>query len=162
MQEHVLRGGAAAGFGPLQAGESIGSLLFAMHVQLERAGALVAAGDSHTALVVDGTLHSWGHGGLGRLGHRGSADKQVPRAIRALAHKTVIQITAGNLHTAAVTDNGELFTFGFGGNGRSEQFSESLRHCVTVSLHHRLAVSLNHCVTAPPSRCITASLAVTR
>ena len=142
VQEHVLRGGAAAGFGPLQAGESIGSLLFAMHVQLERAGALVAAGDSHTALVVDGKIFSCGHGGLGRLGHRGSADKMVPRAIRALAHKTVIQVTAGNLHTAAVTNEGELFTFGFGGNGRSVQFTESLRRCVTLSLRRCITVWL--------------------
>jgi len=54
----------------------------------------------------------------GRLGHGGDQSERVPRLVEALVVKKVVGATAGASHTAAWTEEGELFTFGYGGGGR--------------------------------------------
>jgi len=54
-----------------------------------------------------------------QLGHgQGHQSVLVPRLIEALAGKNVIGVSAGELHTAVWTKEGELFTFGHGFDGR--------------------------------------------
>ena len=52
------------------------------------------------------------------LGHGGEGTELVPRMIQTLAGKEVIGAAAGGNHTAAWTEEGELFTFGAGHSGR--------------------------------------------
>ena len=52
------------------------------------------------------------------LGHGGEGTELVPRMIQALAGKMVIGVAAGGDHTAVWTDEGQLFTFGYGDDGR--------------------------------------------
>jgi alpha-tubulin suppressor-like RCC1 family protein len=61
----------------------------------------------------EGELFTFGHGGLGQLGHGGTQTEPVPRLVEALAGKKVSGAAIGEYHTAVWTDVGELFTFGF-------------------------------------------------
>jgi len=85
------------------------------------AGKLVigaAAGASHTAVSTEaGELFTFGYESNGQLGHGGTQHESVPRLVEALAGKLVIGAAAGQYHTAAWTEEGELFTFGNGGSG---------------------------------------------
>jgi alpha-tubulin suppressor-like RCC1 family protein len=57
---------------------------------------------------------------FGRLGHGdwGEDTAVLTRAQGALLGKRVVGVWAGDYHTAAITDAGELFTWGFGDHGR--------------------------------------------
>ena len=45
------------------------------------------------------------------LGHGDNGWKYVPRIIQSLAGQVVVQVTCGSYHTAAVTGNGDLYTW---------------------------------------------------
>ena len=76
----------------------------------------MSAGDRHTAAVTDeGALYTWGNGEGGRLGHGDEDPKLVPvRVAGALGGKCVVAASAGDSHTADVTEEGELYTWGIG------------------------------------------------
>ena len=47
----------------------------------------------------------------GRLGHGDNGWKYVPRITQSLAGQVVSMVTCGSYHTAAVTGNGDLYTW---------------------------------------------------
>ena len=58
-------------------------------------------------------------GDYGKLGHAGVATEKYPRLITGiLSGKVVKCISAGFRHSAAVTESGELYTWGEGESGR--------------------------------------------
>jgi RCC1 and BTB domain-containing protein len=72
----------------------------------------IACGSGHTVvLTTDGEVYTWGRGDDGRLGHGDNGWKYVPRITQSLAGQVVCQVTCGSYHTAAVTGNGELYTW---------------------------------------------------
>jgi len=102
---------------------------------------MVAAGFHHNvALKSAGEVFTWGEGGRGQLGHADinldfmdaddyiDADSEdgvdlgcdAPRLIvsEALYGSTAVQVAAGGTHTAIVTREGELWTFGTGDGGQ--------------------------------------------
>lgn len=73
----------------------------------------IACGSGHTVvLTTDGEVYTWGRGDDGRLGHGDNGWKYVPRITQSLAGQVVVQVTCGSYHTAAVTGNGDLYTWG--------------------------------------------------
>jgi alpha-tubulin suppressor-like RCC1 family protein len=94
---------------------------------------LAAAGQWHTLLVLSsGQVVAFGCGGHGRLGVGGKPhhpasplrehayrDHAEPVAIEALRGKTVVAISAGSRHSAAVTDDGAVWVWGSQANGRT-------------------------------------------
>ena len=79
----------------------------------------VVCGDYHTvALDSDGKLFSWGSNTAGRTGHGEEEGYQlVPRPVRGLGNVQLSWVTTGSAHTAAITETGSLYTWGFGKNG---------------------------------------------
>jgi alpha-tubulin suppressor-like RCC1 family protein len=78
----------------------------------------VSAGLAHTCAVKqDGRLFCWGFGADGRLGND---DTEVSRAPvqEATAATDWEQVSTGSAHTCAVKQNGELFCWGSGADGR--------------------------------------------
>jgi RCC1 and BTB domain-containing protein len=79
----------------------------------------IACGSGHTVvLTTDGEVFTWGRGDDGRLGHGDNGWKYVPRLSVSLAGQVVVQVTCGSYHTAAVTGNGDLYTWGGGMYGK--------------------------------------------
>ena len=62
----------------------------------------------------DGTVRSHGAGADGVLGHGDEADQPEPKVIAALSGKKVVQVAAGVYHSLALTEEGEVLSFGFG------------------------------------------------
>jgi uncharacterized repeat protein (TIGR03803 family) len=92
----------------------------------------IATGYSHTlALCSDGTLAAWGDNSSGELGSNGTPGGDVPVPVAtggtALAGKTVVAISAGNLYSLALCSDGTVAAWGNntsgqlgnGGNGNS-------------------------------------------
>jgi alpha-tubulin suppressor-like RCC1 family protein len=80
----------------------------------------VQAGEAHSAAILEtGALYTWGAGDLGKLGHGRDIDGRLPRRVKGelLAHR-VRKCSLGMNHTVALTDHGEIFTWGAGWFGR--------------------------------------------
>uniref|UniRef100_A0A8W8L1M9 HECT-type E3 ubiquitin transferase n=1 Tax=Magallana gigas TaxID=29159 RepID=A0A8W8L1M9_MAGGI len=79
----------------------------------------VHSGGRHSlALTTDGKVFSWGEGDDGKLGHFSRWNCDKPRLIEALKSKRVRDIACGSSHSAAITSNGDLYTWGLGEYGR--------------------------------------------
>jgi len=79
----------------------------------------IACGSGHTVVLsTEGEVFTWGRGDDGRLGHGDNGWKYVPRITQSLAGQVVVQVTCGSYHTAAVSGNGDLFTWGGGMYGK--------------------------------------------
>lgn len=84
----------------------------------------IACGYGHCLAVTDfGDVLTWGSGAYGELGH-GQGDSGtsvlwgVPRVVEALQGLDIIAVDGGAHHSAAVTAEGELYTWGDGSEGQ--------------------------------------------
>lgn len=86
----------------------------------------VACGRGHTVATLQHTgcrrisVLSWGDGAPGCLGHGDTADVLAPKVLEAVEkHELdVVQVACGAIHSALLTRNHEVHTFGFNGSGR--------------------------------------------
>lgn len=123
----------------------------------------VACGQAHNvALNSQGQLFSWGAGSEGQLGHSSTAHSvPVPRLIKKLNQQKVLQVSCGNQHCLALSDDGQLFTWGQNNHGQlglglgfteqsSPQRLKSLEGIplaqVTAGGYHSFALSLSGAV----------------
>jgi len=80
---------------------------------------MVATGYGHTAAVTDwGVLFSWGWGEKGQLGHGALTNHSTPKQVEGFNGQRVVTVSAGQGHTAAVSDVGDLWTWGKNSNGQ--------------------------------------------
>ena len=63
-------------------------------------------------------IFTWGTGLNGRLGHGHSEDVLAPTEIQMLSNLRVINISAGDSHSAAITQTKKLYMWGNGSYGR--------------------------------------------
>ncbi|XP_017178763.3 ultraviolet-B receptor UVR8 isoform X1 [Malus domestica] len=78
----------------------------------------IACGDSHClAVTMEGEVQSWGRNQNGQLGLGTTEDSLVPQKIQAFQGLSVKMVAAGAEHTAAVTEDGSLYGWGWGRYG---------------------------------------------
>ncbi|EOA13376.1 hypothetical protein CARUB_v10026414mg [Capsella rubella] len=78
----------------------------------------IACGDSHClAVTMEGEVQSWGRNQNGQLGLGDTEDSLVPQKIQAFEGIRIKMVAAGAEHTAAVTEDGDLYGWGWGRYG---------------------------------------------
>ncbi|XP_077351382.1 putative E3 ubiquitin-protein ligase HERC4 isoform X2 [Festucalex cinctus] len=81
--------------------------------------AQISAGGAHSfALTLSGAVFGWGRNKFGQLGLSDSNDRCFPALLKSLRSQRVIFVSCGEDHTAALTKEGGVFTFGAGGYGQ--------------------------------------------
>ncbi|KAK3841124.1 MAG: regulator of chromosome condensation 1/beta-lactamase-inhibitor protein II [Linnemannia gamsii] len=79
----------------------------------------VWAGEAHfLALDQDGTLHSWGSGRHGQLGHGDLVSKLFPEPIEALEGIRIADAACGASFSVALSETGDVYTFGLNDHGQ--------------------------------------------
>lgn len=78
---------------------------------------VVCAASKTLALTADGSVYSWGACRNFSLGHGDGVEKVArPKKIAALNGIRIVQIAAGETSSAAVSDEGDVYTWGWGGS----------------------------------------------
>ncbi|NWU72239.1 HERC4 ligase, partial [Pterocles burchelli] len=81
--------------------------------------AQIAAGGAHSfVLTLSGAIFGWGRNKFGQLGLNDDNDRYVPTLLKSLRTQKVVHVSCGEDHTAALTKEGGVFTFGAGGYGQ--------------------------------------------
>ncbi|NWR45647.1 HERC5 ligase, partial [Regulus satrapa] len=81
--------------------------------------AQIAAGGAHSATVsLSGAVYSWGKNSSGQLGLGDTKDRDCPTYVGALEHWKTVFISCGADHTAVLSKEGLVCTFGAGGSGQ--------------------------------------------
>ncbi|GFR62447.1 X-linked retinitis pigmentosa GTPase regulator-like protein [Elysia marginata] len=75
----------------------------------------VQCGHYHSlALTEDHQVYSWGWGVHGQLGHGNPEDCLIPQHVRYLMNFGIVKVAAGYAHSLALTESGEVWSFGCG------------------------------------------------
>ncbi|NWV87090.1 HERC5 ligase, partial [Machaerirhynchus nigripectus] len=81
--------------------------------------AQIAAGGAHSTTVsLSGAVYSWGKNSFGQLGLGDTKDRDCPSYVGALEHWKTVFISCGADHTAVLSKEGLVCTFGAGGSGQ--------------------------------------------
>lgn len=107
---------------------SLNSLSKPTRVVMNTAIRAIAAGDTHSlAIDTNGRLYAWGSNNLGQLGPVMSSKLMgfSARPIRVQLGFMLKQVDAGMHYTIALSDQGELYAWGWNGMG---QLGESMAH----------------------------------
>jgi chromosome segregation ATPase len=79
----------------------------------------ISCGGAHTvALTSSGDVWQWGDPISGQLGLVSNGPVRYPSKVEELSGTNVVDVACGSFHSSAVTANGELYTWGHGGEGR--------------------------------------------
>ena len=82
----------------------------------------VSVGTTHVCAVASGAAYCWGDNGYGQLGNSSYTDSDEPVAVTTastpLDGKTIVDISAGNGFTCAVTSDGKVACWGYNSNGQ--------------------------------------------
>nr|XP_029144486.1 ultraviolet-B receptor UVR8 isoform X2 [Arachis hypogaea] len=78
----------------------------------------IACGDSHClAVTMEGEVQSWGRNQNGQLGLGTTEDSLVPQKIQTFQGVPIKMVAAGAEHSVAITEDGELYGWGWGRYG---------------------------------------------
>jgi len=84
----------------------------------QRVVAVSAARFHNLILTADGAVWSWGSGCDGKLGHGDEQHQLLPKEVEAFPDQRVVAVSAGQYHNLALTADGAVSSWGFGGGGR--------------------------------------------
>ncbi|KAG5891569.1 hypothetical protein JTB14_015836 [Gonioctena quinquepunctata] len=92
----------------------------------------IRCGREHCILLnTYGEVFSFGRGSRGQLGHGKLDDEPEPVLVEALAGIKIKQISAGGWHSCAVSEDGDLYAWGWNSNGQLG-LGEDEEKCVSV------------------------------
>ncbi|KAM0855667.1 hypothetical protein ACQ4PT_049609 [Festuca glaucescens] len=118
----------------------------------------LACGDSHClAVTMAGEVQSWGRNQNGQLGLGTTEDSLLPQKIQAFEGICVKMIAAGAEHTAAVTEDGDIYGWGWGRYGnlglgdRNDRYVPEKVSLVEEEKMVRVACGWRHTITVSSS-----------
>lgn len=65
------------------------------------------------AITKTGSCYSWGGNEFGQLGNRTTVGSNIPKPVKDLGRKFIVDISCGAFHSLALTKNGRVFSWGF-------------------------------------------------
>src|SRR3954470_6512468 len=89
----------------------------------------VAAGDSHSVAIVNGTIFSWGGNTSGQLGDGTTIAHSIPQRLPGLGG--AIAVAAGANHTLVLKSDGSVLSFGANNAGQLGDGS-TIAHLIAV------------------------------
>ncbi len=79
----------------------------------------VSCGYYHTgAVTTDGELYMWGNNDYGQLGNSVTFNKKKPIKKKIKGNPKISQVSCGNNHTGAITEDGRLYMWGWNDHGQ--------------------------------------------
>ncbi|CAN9497541.1 unnamed protein product [Ophioblennius macclurei] len=80
----------------------------------------VACGSHHSMALTDsGEVYAWGYNNCGQVGSGSTANQPTPRRVSScLQNKVAVSIVCGQTSSLAVVNNGEVYGWGYNGNGQ--------------------------------------------
>ncbi|KAG5681672.1 hypothetical protein PVAND_011086 [Polypedilum vanderplanki] len=81
----------------------------------------ICSGFQHSVAINDwGQLFAWGFNKFGQCGldNDESDQHRTPKIVKSLATKHIVQVACGHFHTLALTNSGELYSFGNNSHGQ--------------------------------------------
>lgn len=80
----------------------------------------VACGSHHSMALTDsGEVYAWGYNNCGQVGSGSTSNQPTPRRVSScLQNKVAVSIVCGQTSSLAVVDNGEVYSWGYNGNGQ--------------------------------------------
>lgn len=95
----------------------------------------ISAGNRHTCAVLDnGAVSCWGHGGVGQLGNGGTSDRLSPTLTSSLGTGVVAtEVTTAASHSCALHSTGSVSCWGFGGYGQIGNSANQQRTTPTLT-----------------------------
>ena len=99
-----------------------------IELPLERITKISSGINFTLALDDQGKVFVWGNNVYGQLGNGGQKNGQEPAMVQALITEKIVDISAADNFSGVVTENGEVYTWGFGNQGqlghgdKSDQF----------------------------------------
>jgi alpha-tubulin suppressor-like RCC1 family protein len=113
--------GTTANVGDRQTPGSVGPV----NLGAGRTARAISAGGTHTCAVLDdGNVRCWGYGFTGQLGYGNQdtiGDDENPGSVAPVnlgVGRTAVAISAGEIHTCALLDDGSVRCWGYGRSGR--------------------------------------------
>ncbi|KAI3371674.1 hypothetical protein L3Q82_024235 [Scortum barcoo] len=90
---------------------------------------IAAGGEQSFALTLSGGVFGWGRNHRGQLGLGDTTDRPTPTPVHHLNVKKTVHVSCGKDHTAILTKDGAVFTFGSGQYGQlgNNSFNDELR-----------------------------------
>uniref|UniRef100_F1L139 RCC1 and BTB domain-containing protein 1 n=1 Tax=Ascaris suum TaxID=6253 RepID=F1L139_ASCSU len=100
----------------------------------------IACGSHHSVAVTDrGEIFAWGRNSCGQVGIGSNVNQDLPRQVTGhLLNRFVRSVVCGQNSTMALTDGGEVFAWGFNGNGQLGAGNLSNQHspALVIGLHN--------------------------
>ncbi|XP_060529192.1 RCC1 domain-containing protein 1 [Cylas formicarius] len=106
---------------------------------------VLKTGREHCILLDDyGNVYSFGRGSRGQLGHGTLDDEKSPKLINALAGIKIKNIAVGGWHSFALSVDGDLYCWGWNGNGQLGLFSDPNSQTFMSVMATPTVVHINH------------------
>jgi alpha-tubulin suppressor-like RCC1 family protein len=101
----------------------------------DRTAVAITAGYTHSCAILDnGSVSCWGKGVNGQLGNGGTSQQNSPTLTSSLGTgRTAVAISAGNIHTCVILDNGLVSCWGQGNNGQLGNGGTSQQNSPTLT-----------------------------
>ncbi|XP_078172727.1 regulator of chromosome condensation (RCC1) family protein [Carex rostrata] len=98
--------------GRLGFGDEVSQFVPRLNPNLEGIASVVLGGLHSAALSHSGEIFTWGYGGFGALGHTVYHRELLPKRVDGSWNGKITHLATSGAHTAAVTDSGEVYTWG--------------------------------------------------